>query len=278
VLKKNKSTECIDGCGAGRIKKFLSGDIKNPNGVPLSDFNALGCESKVTCLKLCPEFKERILRTTGLGENAEDDEIIEALKIREHSENWARNKVKGLRKQQQMYSAFNKLDNETQLILASDGNLNDKIAAINGKIESGAVDRNSGEFLRKLVEIDRICRDQEAGFITKQEAGHVKKYAQGFTRKVRDGSATAIAWGKISESTRNLLMLNRELKSRLTKASTTKVSMEETTTNTMKVNAEIMQEHTKFSLFLFELKKISDGEPVEMMVEDEHGKHFVRVH
>ncbi|MDR2435867.1 MAG: hypothetical protein LBD33_00955 [Puniceicoccales bacterium] len=277
MLSENKSAGRIDGHGAGLVKRLLSGGIRNLNGVPLRSFNALSRESKVACFKSCPEFKERALQTTGLNENSEDDEIIEALEAREHFESWAQSRVKGLRKQSQICNAFGKLDNETQAILAADGNPSGKFSAIDAKVESGAIGESVGELLRKLVKIDQVCKDQETGHITRQEAGYAKRYAQGFTKTIKDGSATAMALSKMSEDTRDLLMPNRRLKSRSAKASAARVTVEEMIANTMKTGAKAMRKNIEFNLFLSGLKKISDGEPIEITVEDEHGKRPMRI-
>ncbi|MDR2435850.1 MAG: hypothetical protein LBD33_00850, partial [Puniceicoccales bacterium] len=96
MLSENKSAGRIDGHGMGLVKRLLSGGINNLNGVPLRSFNALSLEWKAACFKSYPEFKERVLRTIGLDETTEDNEIIEALETREHSESWAQSRVKGL--------------------------------------------------------------------------------------------------------------------------------------------------------------------------------------
>jgi hypothetical protein len=137
----------------------------------------LSREWKAACFKSYPEFKERVLRTIGLDEKTEDNEIIEALETREHSESWAQSRVKGLRKQSQICNAFGKLDNKTQAILAADGDPNGKLSAIDAKVESGAIDESVGELLRKFVKIHQVCKDQETGHITRQEGGCAKRCA-----------------------------------------------------------------------------------------------------
>jgi hypothetical protein len=120
IFEKNKNSGRIDGYCIGRLIKLLGGTIKNPSGIPLRDLNKLDDESKATCFKLYPDFRKQVSEATGIGKDAADDGLIDVLRIRERSERQAKGTVIGLKKRKLMFSAFNKLGNETQALLMSD--------------------------------------------------------------------------------------------------------------------------------------------------------------
>jgi hypothetical protein len=280
IFEKNKSSGRVDGYRIGRLKKLLDGTIKNPSGIPLRDFNKLDDESKAVCFKLCPDFRKRVLEATGIGKDATDNELIDTLRIRERSEGQAKGTVIGLRKRKLMFSAFNKLDNETQALLMSDCDPIDKHAIITDKIKSGAVSKREGKYLHEFVNTNEVCKAKKEGIISGQEAGCLKKITQGFVREVKEGSITAKALAKLSERTRAAFMLNYEVdykvKERSAKTNAAKnLSVAGTHVET---NAKIIQKATEFSLEINQLEQIREGTPVHIRVQDKHGEYFVRVH
>jgi hypothetical protein len=277
ILVKSKDAGLIDGFAMNSIKELLSNSSGRVYGVALRNFNTLDFESKIACFRLYPEFKKRALQAVRMEANAKDSAIIEALELRGHYEKWANDAVGDVKKGPLMCYAFSKLDNETQALLASNIDPDDKLFAIGERVADGDIGEGVGELLQKLISLDQVGKDRKAGLLTRKEACCIRRLVQSNARVVRDGSMTARALKKASEATQRSLIPNRRLKRHSTKIVSAKICAKEIIASAMKANIETIRSGTKSSLFLRELEKIRKGNPWEVLIEDERGrKHFLK--
>ncbi|MDR1255732.1 MAG: hypothetical protein LBJ94_02300 [Puniceicoccales bacterium] len=199
------------------------------------------------------------------------------LSFASNSKKWGEKDAETLK---QIFKAFDKLDNDTQVLLMLGCDFNRKHDIIGDKIRAGMIGESDGELLWKLVRLDQVCKEQESG-ISKQDALCIISHLlRGDSIEDMKASARlAKILGKFSTEMQASFVSYQNFKEHSVGNSSGKRSKRRWDSSSKMgcgKGVEFIQKAIQFNLFLCQLEQIRRGTPIEILVQDNRGGRYFR--